>query len=191
MREPAQPPQDVADVRAEHAAVDVGLVDDDVTQVVQNVGPAIVVRQHADVEHVWVRQDDICPLADLPMTFAGRVAVVDGGADVRRVQLGQRPRLILRERLRRIEVQRTALWLSRDRVEDGEVERERLARRRTRCQDQVLAARCGVVGSTLMFVELVEGKRFPQAGVQAVWQQCGASPRSRDLLHMCDLFALE
>jgi hypothetical protein len=58
-------------VRAEDAAVDVRLVDDDVAQVVQHVRPTVVVRQHADVEHVGVREDDVRPAADLPAALAG------------------------------------------------------------------------------------------------------------------------
>ncbi len=42
-RHPAQAPQDVGDVRAEDAAVDVRLVDDDVAQVREHVAPALVV----------------------------------------------------------------------------------------------------------------------------------------------------
>ena len=49
-------------MRAEDAAVDVRLVDDDEAQVRENVSPAVVVREHADVEHVRVREDDVRPL---------------------------------------------------------------------------------------------------------------------------------
>ena len=58
-REPPQPPEDVRDVRAEHPAVDVRLVDDDHVEVVQHVAPAVVVRQDPDVEHVRVREDRV------------------------------------------------------------------------------------------------------------------------------------
>ena len=81
---------------AEDSTVDVGFVDDDVTKVVKDVGPAIVVRQYADVKHVRIREDDVRPFADLPAPLARRVAVVDRGADVRRLQCGQRARLVLR-----------------------------------------------------------------------------------------------
>ncbi len=76
-REAPQPAQHVGDVRAEDAAVDVRLVDDDVAQVVQHVGPEVVPRQHADVEHVGVREHEVRPLADLPAPLGRRVAVVD------------------------------------------------------------------------------------------------------------------
>ena len=109
------------------------LVDDDVAQVVEDVRPTVVVRQHADVQHVGVGEDEVRPAADLPATFAGRVAVVDGRADVRRAQLSERPRLVLRERLGRVEVDRALLGVARDRVEHRQVEREGLSRRRPRC----------------------------------------------------------
>ena len=105
-REPPQPAQHVADVRAEDAAVDVRLVDDDVAEVLEHVAPAVVVRQHADVEHVRVREDHVRPLADLPAPLGGRVAVVDRGPQLRHAVAGERPGLVLRERLRRVEVER-------------------------------------------------------------------------------------
>jgi hypothetical protein len=93
-------------VGAEHAAVDVGLVDDDVAEVREHVAPAVVVRQDADVEHVRVGQDQVRPLAHLPALLARRVAVVDRGLDPGWLQLGQRSDLVLGECLRRIEVER-------------------------------------------------------------------------------------
>ncbi len=131
-REPPQPPQDVRDVRAEDAAVHVRLVDDDVAQVREDVSPAVVVREDADVEHVRVREHDVRPLADLPASFRRRVAVVDRGPESLEPELRERAGLILRERLRRVEVERPGLRIARDRVEDGKVERERLPRRGAR-----------------------------------------------------------
>ena len=139
-REPPQPAEHVGDVRAEDAAVDVRLVDDDVAEVREHVSPAVVVREDADVEHVRVREDDVRPLADLPAALARRVAVVDRGAEPLQPELRERARLILRERLRRIEVERARLRFARDRVEDGEVERERLPGRGAGRDDDVLAA---------------------------------------------------
>ena len=83
-REPPQPPQHVADVRAEDAAVDVRLVDDHEAEVVKRVAPAVVVREDADVEHVGVRQDDVRGPADLRPPLRLGVAVVD-----RRAQAGE------------------------------------------------------------------------------------------------------
>ena len=71
-REPPQPPQHVGDVRAEDAAVDVRLVDDHVGEVREHVAPAVVVREHADVEHVRVGEDQVRPLAHLPAPLGRR-----------------------------------------------------------------------------------------------------------------------
>jgi hypothetical protein len=125
--EAAEAAQDVRDVRAEHAAIHVCLVDDDEAQVVEDVRPAVVVREHADVEHVRVREDQVRPAADLPTAFPWRVPVVDRRAHVRRAELTERPRLVLGQGLRRVEVERAVPRLARDCVEHWEVERERLS----------------------------------------------------------------
>ena len=70
-------------MRAEDAAVDVRLVDDDETEVVEEVAPEVVPGQDPDVEHVGVRQDGVRPAADLAALLSGRVAVVDRRADAR------------------------------------------------------------------------------------------------------------
>jgi len=72
-------------VGAEDAAVHVRFVDDDVAQVVQDVGPAVVVREDADMQHVRVRQDDVRPAPDLPALLGRRVPVVDRCPQVRRL----------------------------------------------------------------------------------------------------------
>jgi hypothetical protein len=69
-------------VRAEHAAVHVRLVDHDPGQVGQDVSPRPVVREHAHVEHVRVREDQVRALADRAALLARGVAVVDGVAEV-------------------------------------------------------------------------------------------------------------
>jgi hypothetical protein len=104
-RQPAQPPQDVPDVRAEDPAVDVRLVDDHELEVVQEVSPQVVSGQDADVEHVRVREHEVGPAADLAPSLGRGVAVVDRCADGRQAELAERPRLVLRERLRRIEAE--------------------------------------------------------------------------------------
>jgi hypothetical protein len=163
-REPAESPQDVRHVRAEDPAVHVRLVDDDVAQVVQNVAPAVVVRQDAHVEHVRVGQDQVRPLADLPAPFARRVAVVDRGLEALQPQLRQRAGLILGERLRRVQVQRARLRLADDRIEHGEVEGERLARRGAGGDDDVLSAAGGLPRLGLVPVERVDAVRCEGGG---------------------------
>ncbi len=82
-REPTQAPDHVPDVRPEDAAVHVCLVDDDVAQVVEDVGPTVVVRQDADVQHVRIRQDHVRRVPDLPAAFRLRISVIDGRAYAR------------------------------------------------------------------------------------------------------------
>ncbi len=142
-RQPPQAPQHVAHVRAEDAAVHVGLVDDDVLEVREHVAPAVVMGQDAEVEHVRVGEDRVRPRPHLAPLVDRRVAVVDRRPHAGHAEGCEAARLILRERLRRIEVERARLRVAGDRVEHGEVEGERLAARRA-CRDgDVLAARCG------------------------------------------------
>ena len=164
-REPPKPPEDVRDVRPEHASVDVRLVDDDIAEVCEDVSPAVVVGEDADVEHVRVGEDDVRPLADLPAALARRVAVVDRRLEPLQAELGQRPRLVLRERLRRVEVERPRLRLAGDRVEDGKVECKGLSRCRAGGDDDVLSA----------------PRRFPGLGLVAVQGgDAGRDERGRD-----------
>ena len=173
LRETAKAAQDVPHVRAEHAAVDVRLVDDDVAQVREHVPPAVVVREEADVEHVGVREDQVRPLADLPALLRRRVPVVDRGARARQAERGERAGLVLRERFRGVEVERAELRVACDRVEDGEVERERLARGGARRDHDVLAALRRVPGLPLVRVERVEREQLAHEWVQAVRDRSG------------------
>jgi hypothetical protein len=127
-------------VRAEDAAIHMRFVDNDVAQVREDVTPAVVVRQHPDMEHVRVGEDQVRPLADLPALLGRGVTVVDGGLDSGRLELGERSDLILRERLRRVEIQRSLLGIAREPVQHGQVEGQRLAGGSPRRDDQVLAA---------------------------------------------------
>ena len=139
-RGPAQAPEHVPDVRPEDAAVDVRLVHDDVAQVREDVRPAVVVGEDAHVEHVRVGQDRVRPPADLPAALVLGVAVVDRRLHARDVELGERARLVLRQGLRRVEVEGAQLRVGGERVQDGEVEGERLAAGGAGGDDDVLAA---------------------------------------------------
>ena len=168
-REPAQPPQDVRDVRAEDAAVDVRLVDDDESEVVEEVAPQVVPRQDADVEHVGVREHEVRPAADLAPPLGGRVAVVDRRADRGDAERAERARLVLRERLRRVEVEGACVPVGGERVEDRQVEGKRLARCGARGDDDVAAAPRRAVRLGLMRVELVDAaarERFPHSRLE-------------------------
>ena len=178
-------------MRAEDAAIHVRFVDDDVAQVCEDVSPAVVVREDADVEHVRVREHDVRPLADLPASFRGRVAVVDRGPESLEPELRERSGLILRERLRRVEVERPDLRITGDRVEDGKVEREGLPRGGAGRDDDVLAALCrfprfGLVSEERRDAGRDEGRR--DAWVEVVgkrlerWLPRGLDARVRDLL---------
>ena len=149
----AQAAQDVAHVRAEDAAVDVRLVHDDVAEVREDVAPAVVMRQDADVEHVRVREDDVRPLADLPAGLRRGVAVVDRRPHLGHAERGERAGLVLGERLRRVQVERAILRLRRERVQHRQVERERLAARRPGRDHHVLAALRGRERFRLVRVE--------------------------------------
>jgi hypothetical protein len=101
-----QPPQDVAHVGAEHAAVDVRFVDDDEREVREQLIPGLVMRQDPDVEHVGIGEDHVRALANGRPLASGRVTVVDREADrLLEAEPVQRARLVLGERLGRVEVE--------------------------------------------------------------------------------------
>ena len=171
-RDPAKAPQHVGDVRSEHAAVDVRLVDDDVAEVREHLAPALVVREQPDVDHVRVGQDRVRPLADLPALVGRGVAVVDRRPQLRDAQRGQRAELVLRERLRRVQVEHTVLGRPHEVVEDRQVERERLAGRGAGGDHEVLAPRGRVPRGALVGVELRNADRRPDAWVELVRERC-------------------
>ena len=143
-RKPAQAAQHVRHVRAEHTAVHMRLVHDDPGEVREHISPRAVVRQNADVEHVRVREDQVRALPNRAPLLARRVAVVDGLAQVLAAGARRKAReaagLVLRERLRRVEVEGARGHVARQGVEDRQVERERLAARGARGDDGVAAA---------------------------------------------------
>ena len=130
---PAQPAQHVPQVAAEHAAVRVQLVDDDVAEVLEQLGPFRVVRQHARVQHVGVGEDDVRAASDGAPSVLRRVAVVSEHADfdIRCPRdLLRQPvefrELVLREGLRREQVQGPRGGIREDPVHHGDVVAERL-----------------------------------------------------------------
>ena len=193
-RESAQPAKDVRDVRPEDAAVHVGLVDHDDPQVVERVSPAVVVREDADVEHVRVREDRVRAPADVSPPLDRRVAVVDRRAETAQAEGREPARLVLRERLRRIEVEHPRRRLARDRVERRQREREGLPRRRPGRDDDVLAAGHRLPRLGLVRVEAGDApalERLRERGVQRVRQRLGP-PRAAGLdAAMDDLRARE
>ena len=162
----AQPPQHVAQVAAEDAAIGVQLVDDHVAQVLEQLRPARMVRQDARVHHVGVAEHEVRARPDRPARVLRRVAVVGEDADLlagravdrlaHRLQLGE---LILRERLGRKQIQRAARRILEDRVEHRRVVAERLARRRRRDDDGMPAGQRVLDRFRLMRVELLDAAR--------------------------------
>jgi hypothetical protein len=105
----------------------VGLVEHHEAQAVQELGPALVAGQDADVEHVRVREQDGRAGPDARPLGARRVAVVERGGGARQGQRGELARLVLGERLRGVEKQRPAAGLARDRLEGRQGEGQGLA----------------------------------------------------------------
>ena len=162
----AQASQDVRDVRAEHAAVHVRLVDDDDGEVREDVRPRVVVREDPDVEHVGVREDEVRPPADGGALVAGRVAVVDRGTHpLAQPELGDRAGLVLRQRLRGVEVDRARLRVAAEHVERRQVEAQRLARRRAGGDDRRAVPRA------LQRLGLVRVQLLDPGGCQCVAQR--------------------
>jgi hypothetical protein len=191
---PPQAPEDVAHVRAEDAAIHVRLVDDDIPEVGEHVAPAVVVRQHAHVEHVRVGQDQVRPLADLPAALALCVAVVDRRAHVLHLQLAERPHLVLRERLRRVEVERAALRLLGQRRQHREVEGEALAARGPGRDRNVLSPAGRFPREGLVRVELADApclQALAQGRRKIVRKRCTDRVASRLRAEVRELLSLE
>ena len=104
--DPSQPPQHRRDVRAEHPAVAVALVDDDDLEVAQEPGPPRVPGQDRPVQHVGVGEHVRRVLADPVARLDRGVAVVGRGADRLEPQPGHRPQLVGGQGLGGGEVQR-------------------------------------------------------------------------------------
>ena len=173
LADPLQAAQHVAQVAAEHAAIGVQLVDHHVLQVLEELGPPRMVRQHAGMQHVGIGEGDVRPRANGSARVGRRVAIVGVHADVvgalgadqgrERVQLGH---LILRERLGRKEVQRPRGRILQDGVEHRQVVAERLARGRGCGDDDVLAGRHALIRLGLVAIELAHAAPF-ERGLQA------------------------
>ena len=116
-------------MRAEHAAVHVRLVDHHDREVGEEVAPRGVVREDRQVQHVRVGEHDVRPPPDRRALLARRVAVVDRRPRPLHAERVQRARLVLRERLRRVEVQRPRPRVAAQHVERRQVEAQRLAGR--------------------------------------------------------------
>ena len=108
---PPQPAQHLRDVGAEHAAVVVALVDDDVVDGREEPGPSVVGGQQRAVQHVGVGQDVLGVVAGPVALLLGAVAVVRRDPDVE-AERADRRALVLGERLRGREVERARAALA-------------------------------------------------------------------------------
>ena len=126
-----------------------------------------------------------------------RVPVVDRRLDALHAELAERARLVLRECLRRIEVQRPALRLAGEQVENGQVEGEALPARGARRHDRVAAGTECFPRLGLMRVEPRDPLRDESRGdarVEVVRELLGsAGPRGldREVRELCSLEELE
>ncbi len=104
--DPSESPQERREVRAEDAAVDVALVDDDVAQPPQERRPALVQREQRVVHEVGVGEHEVGVVADPAALLAGGVAVVGRGPDAGHGHGLDAGELVCGERLGRGEVER-------------------------------------------------------------------------------------
>ncbi len=183
MTDAAEPPEDVRQVAAEHAAIGMQLVDDDVAQILEQLRPAGMMRQDARMQHVGIAEHDMRPPANRPARILRRVAVVGEHGDrlvrllldrlAQAVQLGQ---LILRERFRREQIQGARGRVFEDAAQDRRVVAERLAGGRRRHHDDVAIAphvreRCRLM--RVQFADAARDERAPEPIVQLVGKRHG------------------
>ena len=191
----AQPPQDVGDVRAEDAPVDVGLVYDDEPQAPEELVPCLVVRQDAAVKHVRVGDDETRAAPDARALLDRRVAVEDvvayppaGGRKLRDAAA-----LVPRQRLGGEQKQCPRRPVPRERVEDRQVVAEALAAGRRRGDDDVVPVADGVHGLGLVRVQRLDSGA-PEGALERGAQRLPKLPVRGlpfgDGLHVRDLAAV-
>ncbi len=123
--------QHVGDVAAEDAPVGVGLVDDHVAQLLEELEPLGVVGQDGAAQHVRIAQHHLASLAHDGPDGCRRISVVDGGREVhagQARQIAELGQLILAECLGGEEVERPGSRILGDGLQDRQVVAERLAR---------------------------------------------------------------
>ena len=158
---PFQAADDICQVRTEHAAVDVHLVDDDIAQVGKEGCPHRVMRQDAQVQHIGIGKDEICLSADELSLRIGRVTVVNacvkgfalasGSAEQRQIML-QFLMLVLRQRLGGIDQQRSGSGIDPQGLHNWNLVGETLAAGDAGADHQVSALQNSPNGICLMFI---------------------------------------
>ena len=142
-RDADEAPQDVRHVRAEDSAERVHLVQHHISQAAEEVDPLRVVREDPLVEHPWIGDDHISPLAQRAPHRGGGVTVVGEAAELARAahareELGHLRHLVLRKGFCWEEVERLRRAAGAERrVEGREVVREGLPRGRGRYHTNV------------------------------------------------------
>jgi hypothetical protein len=191
LAQPEEPPEDVRDVAAEHAAVGVQLVDDDDPYLLEQLEPLRVMRQDRRVEHVRVRDDDLAGGPDRGADRGRRVAVVCRRRDLQVAGPGESRELrhlILAEGLRREQEQGPRRGVLGQRLEDGQGVAECLAGRRRGDDHDVLAAvdrgdRVGLVRVERPNAALLEAPGDPLVEPWRKWRRPGfpcGQPRVMD-----------
>ncbi len=127
-----------------------GLVDDHVPEVEEEVVPALVPGQQADVDHVRVGEQHPRLLPGQLAGGGGGVAVVGGGLHLSAGQQADAAQLVLGQRLGGIEVDGPRVRVAEQAVEHGQVEAEALARGRAGGDHEVLVPLGGVPALGLM-----------------------------------------
>ncbi len=128
--DPAQPPQHMGHMRAEHAPVPVALVHHDVPQSAQEPRPPAVPGEYAAVQHVGIGQHQVGVGAH-PVPLRGRgVPVVGRGPHLGQRQPADAAQLVAGQRLGRGEVERRGPLAGDHGREHGQQVGQRLPRRR-------------------------------------------------------------
>ena len=173
------------------------LVDDDKAQVLEQLGPPGMVREDARVQHVGIAQHHVRTRANRPPRVLRRVAVIGEHADRVGALTGHQGRhlvqlrkLILRQGLRRKQIQAARGRIFQDAVEHGGVVAERFARGGGRDDHDVAAGQGVVDGIGLMGVQPVDAprrKRLNQPRVERPGERRVRRVERRQLPHCRDV----
>ena len=167
--EPSEASKHHRDVRAEHPAAHVRLVDHDHREPEEEVGPSRVVGEDRQMEHVGVRQHEVRVLPDQRSLGLGRVAVVGGPPDLRELQGAHRAELVARERFRREQIQGRRFGDGDGGLRERDVVHQGLSARGAGREDHVSSGSEGLEPSGLMRVEPLDAEQA-EAGAHDLGQ---------------------
>ena len=130
LAQPFQPPEHIGQMTAEHAAVGVNFVDDNVLQIFKQLHPLGMVGQNIGVEHIRVGDHDMARLTDgFPGGVLG-IAVVGVGLDIHIKGLDhiiQPADLIGGKRLGGEQIQRSCVLVFQNGAQNGQIIAQGLA----------------------------------------------------------------